>query len=264
MPRPVLRDGQVGLTWLGQSGFILRFPGARVLLDAFLSAHPDRMVPPPFAPSEASGFDVIASTHDHIDHLDREGLPAMAAASPGARIVVPAPCVEVVTGLGIARERVVGMHANGAAQLGGVAVQAIPAWHAMHPADGYSFGDGAFLGYVFSAGGVGVYHAGDTVDYEGLASAVRASGADVALLPVNGRDAAREARDLAGNLEAVEAAQLAADAGVRLAIPMHYDMFAGNLGEPERMVAEVRENHPAVSVLVLARGAEFVFSAEEA
>jgi L-ascorbate metabolism protein UlaG (beta-lactamase superfamily) len=256
-----LQAGQLGLTWLGQGGFVLRFPRARILVDAFLSHHPERRIPAPFKPEEAAGFDVIACTHDHLDHLDREALPGLAEASPRARVIVPASCVEMVAGLGVPRDRITGIGPDEDVELTGGSIHAIPSRHGAHVRDGYSFGDGAFLGYVFSSDGAAVYHAGDTVDYEGLSARIRAARADVALLPINGRDEEREARDIVGNLDAEEAARVAADAGVKLAIPMHWDMFPGNLGFPERMVEAAREHHPELSIAVLAHMVELVVSA---
>ena len=69
-----ISDRQVGLLWLGQSGFALRVGRATVLVDPFLSPHPDRRFPSVLEPSEAEGIDVIACTHEHWDHLDAESL----------------------------------------------------------------------------------------------------------------------------------------------------------------------------------------------
>lgn len=246
--------GQAGLRWLGQSGFALRLEGAAVLVDAFLSPHSDRLVEPPIAPGDATGLDVIACTHEHWDHMDLPALPALAAASPAASIVVPAPIVDMVTGAGIAADRVVGMEAGRAWSRGGLTIHAVPACHGLHATDGYTLGEGRFLGFVFEAPGVRVYHAGDTIDFDGLAETLRELRVDVALLPVNGRDAAREALDIVGNLDPAEAARLAAAAGARVVVPMHHDMFAANPGHPERLVEAVVRDHPGLAVLVPARG----------
>jgi L-ascorbate 6-phosphate lactonase len=103
---------------------------------------------------------------------------------------------------------------------------------------------------VIELGGARLFHAGDTVDYPELAGHLRELDVDLALLPVNGRDAAREAEDIVGNLDPAEAADLAGRAGVDVAVPMHYDMFAVNLGDPGRFVSLLRRRHPSVSALV--------------
>ena len=55
-----LDRGEVALRWLGQASFVLGFRGATVLVDPFLAPHPDRLLPPPFAPDEATGVDQLS------------------------------------------------------------------------------------------------------------------------------------------------------------------------------------------------------------
>ena len=64
---------------------------------------------------------------------------------------------------------------------------------------------------------------------------------DVAILPINGRDAMREAQAIWGNLNHDEAAALAAAAGVPAVVPCHFDGVAGNLGDPAAFLAALDE-----------------------
>jgi len=244
----------VALAWLGQASFALRLAGTTVLVDPFLSPHPERVVPPPLAGADARGVDVVLVTHDHLDHLDDEALPAIASASPDAAFVVHEELVERVAALGIGRSRVVGVAADGRARVGEVAVDAVAAAHGDTPEDGYRLG--AFLGYVVSAGGVRVYHSGDTVPHDGLVPRLRELGVDLALLPINGRDAEREAQGLVGNLDAREAAELAREIEADAAVPMHWDMFAANLGDPAAFVAAAE-----TTAIVLRHFRPFVYTA---
>ena len=261
--------GQVVLWWLGQSGFLVRGAGTTLLVDPFLSPHPDRLVPAPFAPGEAARVEVVACTHDHLDHLDDGFLAALAEASPAARFVVPAPVAERVAGLGIPPERVVGAQPDAPIALGSVTVHPVPACHGVEPGDAYSFGrelSGGlyrYLGYVFELGGVRVYHAGDTIPYEGMAERLRGLRVDVALLPINGRDAAREAQGIVGNLDELEAAELAARIQADLLVPMHHDMFAANPGSPPRLVEEASRRQQELAVLVPSRARPFTYTRPE-
>jgi len=261
-----LAPGQLGLLWLGQSGFAVRIGGVTALLDPFLSDHPDRRFPPPFGPGEAAGVDLIACTHEHWDHLDAESLPALCAASPDARVGVPQALVELVIGLRIPAQRVIGMQPGRPLERIGLTIHAIPARHGRNPADAYGFGceesSGLYryLGYVIQGGGVRLYHAGDTIGYEGLSGRLRELGVDVALLPINGRDRAREALGIVGNLDAEEAAALAVEAGADVVVPMHHDMFAANPGHPDRLVAAVERMNAALGVVVPARNLPFVYT----
>lgn len=262
----MIDSGQVELVWWGQSGIALRFPTARVLIDPFLSVHPDRLVPPFRSPRDVIGFDIVACTHEHLDHMDLEALPAIAEASPEAMVVVPKPCVGTIVNSGIRGDRVIGMVPGTPIDLCGLSITAVRACHGVHPADAYGFGDdpltGAprFLGYVIRGGGLAVYHSGDTIDYPGLAGQLRDLHIDLALLPINGRDAEREAADIVGNLDAAEAAKLAAESRARVVVPMHYDMFAANPGYPERLVEAVRRHYPRLAVVVPALGIEFIYT----
>jgi L-ascorbate metabolism protein UlaG (beta-lactamase superfamily) len=145
----------------------------------------------------------------------------------------------------------------------------VPAAHGDEPADAYGFGfelSGGlyrYLGYVFDLDGVHLYHAGDTILYEGIESRLAALRVDVALLPINGRDADREAQGIVGNLDEAEAVRLAAAIGADVLVPMHHDMFAANLGAPERVVALARHGAPKTSVVVLAHGRIFVYTRPE-
>jgi L-ascorbate 6-phosphate lactonase len=205
-------------------------------------------------------------THDHLDHLDEQSLPGLAEASPDARFIVPEPLVERVAGLGIPAGRVAGARPDRALELDGLTVHPVPASHGDDVEEGYGFGlersNGLYryLGYVFDLGGVRVYHAGDTIPYEGMEERLRELRVDVALLPINGRDAEREGQGIVGNLDEEEAAQLAAAIGADLLVPMHYDLFASNPGSPERLVELARTKHPELQVLVASRARRFVYT----
>jgi L-ascorbate 6-phosphate lactonase len=244
----------VVLSWLGQSSIAMRVRGATVLVDPFLSPHPERLIAPPFAPEEARGVDLVLITHDHLDHLDERALPAIAAASPGALVVVPEEIVGRAVEVGVDEARVRGLASDARAQFGNVVVDAVPASHGDGINDAYRLGP--FLGYVVSSDGARVYHAGDTIVFDGLVERLREVRVDLALLPINGRDAEREAEGIVGNMDANEAAQLARDIRANAAVPMHWDMFAGNPGDPAEFVAAAD-----VTVIVPRHLTPFVYTA---
>jgi L-ascorbate metabolism protein UlaG (beta-lactamase superfamily) len=136
--------------------------------------------------------------------------------------------------------------------------------HGVTMEDAYGFGEelsgGAvrFLGYVVDVGQVRLYHAGDTIHYPGMEDTLRELAIHVALLPINGRDAEREARGIVGNLSEREAAWLATAIGAETVVPMHYDLFARNRGYPEWLVESVSRDHPGPHVVVPARETPFV------
>lgn len=227
-----------------------------MVVDPFLSPRSDRAADAPLGAAELDFADGVLATHEHRDHLDLPSLPAIARASPDARFVVPLPLVER-TREAVGEATVVGAVPGVAIAIGDASITPVPACHGVHVSDAYSFGlvpgEHRYLGYVISLDGLRIYHAGDTIRFAGMAEQLRELGVDVALLPVNGRDSAREARDLVGNLTAEEAAELVRDAAIPVAVPMHYELFAHNPGSAGLFVEQVAARAPQTTVLVPGR-----------
>jgi L-ascorbate metabolism protein UlaG (beta-lactamase superfamily) len=246
----------VVVTWLGQAGFLLRGGEATVLIDAFLSNIGNRLVPPALNPADLSDVDIVLCTHEHWDHFDAPTVAAVARASPGAKVVVPAPITDQAVSAGVPAERVVGAFAHDPVPELAVRVTPVPACHGVDVADAYNFGQDLsggqvrYLGYVLEFQGVRIYHAGDTLWWPGQERVLRDLAVNVALLPINGRDPIREAENIVGNLDHREAALLAAAAGVDLLVPMHWDMFEGNRGFPDHLVAAIQRLGLNVATLV--------------
>jgi L-ascorbate metabolism protein UlaG (beta-lactamase superfamily) len=254
-----LAPGTIALWWLGQAGFAVRAGGLVLLLDPFLAPMAERATPPAFDPEDATDVDVVTCSHEHYDHLDLASLPAIARASPKARFVIPRPLVDAVAAAGVPRARIVGAQPDERIRLDGVTLHPLPARHGVGMADAYSFGrelSGGlyrFLGFVVDDGVARVYHAGDTIAYDGQVERLRALHVDVALLPINGRDHFREAAGVVGNLDHREAARLASDANVDTLVPMHYDAFASNRGYPAHLIDFVQREALPLTVLVPTR-----------
>ena len=206
-------------------------------------------------------------THEHLDHLDPAGAPRDRRRLAGAVFVVPTPIVDQVAEWG-SLPTGCSASSRGRHEVAGFTVDAVPACHGVTMDDAYGFGEelsgGAirFLGYVIDAGGVRIYHAGDP--FRGHGGVGACSGPDVALLPVNGRHAEREARGIVGNLNEREAAWLAAEVGAETLIPMHHDMFVGNLGSAAAVVEAAEQESRSVAVLVPPRDEPFVVAARRA
>ena len=246
------------LWWVGQSGFLLAWRGRHALLDPYLSdsltrkyagtdkPH-ERMTARVVDPVRLDFVDVVSSSHAHSDHLDPDTLRALAR--PELELVAPEAHRELAAeSAGVASDRPLGLDEGEAVGAGGFAFTAVPAAHEDIERDGA--GRMLHLGYVVRCGPYAVYHAGDTVLYDGMAERVREAagprGIDVALLPINGRV---PVQGVVGNLDGGEAATLAHDLGARLAVPMHFEMFAFNTQPPDAFVAACRRLGQAHAVL---------------
>lgn len=237
------------LTWLGQAGFLLEAGDRRVLIDPWLSPHPGRLVEPPPLELVSEQIDWVLVTHEHEDHLDLDFLRRLAVSSPDALLVLPEPVAPLAHGILAQRTVEVGDRF----ELGELRVSVMPAFHAVDVADGYGNHGGRFVGYVIAGAGPTIFHAGDTIPDQALEAALAHEGVEVALLPINGRDAQREARNIAGNLDAGEAVALARRIGAQTLVPYHWDAIAGNTEQPGRAADEAAASPgAALHVLVLA------------
>ena len=87
---------------------------------------------------------------------------------------------------------------------------------------------------------------------------------DLAILPINGRDAARYAANCIGNMTYQEAADLAGSLQPRLTVPGHYGMFAANTGDPAAFADYMRVKYPGLRTFVCAPGERLVLPARQA
>ena len=248
----------VTIRWLGQAGFLLSAAGGRVLVDPWFSDHELRRFPPAALDALPWPIDLLLATHGHEDHLDLGSLPAVIQRSPGLEVVVPEPLVERVRA-SAPSAAVRGVQPGSKVSMGDLTVRAVPAWHGVTAADGYGpgpFGAAPHVGYVITFPELIFFHAGDTVPAKEIVEALDGEAVDVALLPINGRDAVREAAGILGNLDPAEAVRLAVDAWAWLLIPMHYDMVEGNTEDPGAAVRAAVELAAPLHVLVPSRDAD--------
>ena len=252
--------GGAAIWWLGQHSFIVK-PGETVLyIDPFLSPLKSRLVPPLLEAEQVRNADFILGSHDHIDHIDRAVWAALAERSPGATFVVPELLRERLSDeLDIAADRFAGVDDGESFESGGVKITGVAAAHELLDRD-EATGRYPYLGFVIEANGCAIYHAGDTCNYEGLLTRLQAWKLDLALLPINGRDAKRLAGGCIGNMTYQEAADLAGALRPGLTIPTHYDMFAGNREDPGLFIDYMTVKYPDLARVLCDYGHAIIIS----
>ena len=238
-------DG-VGVAWLGQAGFALRYDDLRIFLDPYLSDYlekkyrgtnqpHERLMAAPIQLQEAERLDWVICTHQHSDHMDPETLPILASKSPACRFIIPRASQEHLLNLGVPNEQIVGINAPEEILLSSTcSVEAIPSAH--ETLEKNERGEYRYLGYIIRLGSMTLYHSGDTILYPGLADRVKTDQIDMALLPINGRG-----KGVPGNFTFDEAVHLCQTADIPYLIPHHFGMFAFNTVDPKIIEASAKQ-----------------------
>jgi L-ascorbate metabolism protein UlaG (beta-lactamase superfamily) len=239
------------LWWLGHSGFALKYRQAILYLDPLLSStRPGRLVAPPFAGSDVTHAGLVLCTHAHAGHLDPDAVPAILAASPRAKVVLPMSAGAQAHAIGIPYRRMVTTNADLRVEFLDDRIYAVPSAHGQ--LDWTPLGGYPYLGYLVRFGPYTIYHAGDCVPYERLAERLRPYNVTVALLPIAGEK----------NFKIPEAARLAQQIGAEWLAPMHYDMFPGCTVDVDRFIEHMLGQHPAQRFKVFQCGEGWSIPAE--
>ncbi len=163
-------------------------------------------------PPRRSAF-VVAITHTHHDHLDLITCAALAEANPEVVFVGPSSIVARLVGRGVVAGA--GSSRSSARRRSRVGPFTFHGHYARHEVRGWLTEDA--LAYVVEVGGTRILHSGDT-EYDMRCLAVGARGPfDVGIFVTNGSG---------GNMHALEAALMASQLEIGVAIPCHYGMWA--------------------------------------
>jgi L-ascorbate 6-phosphate lactonase len=221
------------LWWLGNSGFALKYRNAILYVDPDLSQ--------PGAPLDAGDVThagLILCTHS--GRLNGDTVPAILAASPRAKLVIPKSVAEHAHSLRIPYNRMVTTDAGLRVEYLDDRIYAVPSSHGK--LDWTPLGGYPYLGYLVRFGGITIYHAGDCVPYDDIVDRLRPYSVTVALLPIGGRP---------NGFDIPEAAQLAQDIAARWLVPMGY---GASPSSSERFIEHMLGHRPAQRFKVFEAG----------
>jgi L-ascorbate 6-phosphate lactonase len=242
-----LAPNQIAFVYLGNEGFLFKYGQTYFLTDPYLSDYTDRncctplvkwvrRYPAPPVKDELSFVDVVTLSHAHYDHADPDTLAALSHCNHKAKYVFPAPeCWRLPT-YGIAEKDIIPAHADQPIHLAGLTITPIPSAHEVFHQD--KNGDYLEVGYLIQAGPFKIFHAGDMIPYPGLSK--RIQGIDLAFMPINGRSEYKlKVLDIVGNFTSQESVAIAAEAGAKLLVPMHFDLYDVNSTDPKEFTAAI-------------------------
>lgn len=245
--------GELAIFWLAQAGFAFKTAGGKIVyLDAYLSDVVEttfgfkRMIEPPIKAAEVRA-DIVLCTHEHLDHMDTEAIPVIAANNPAAQFAGPIECAKEFEKMGIAAERCTLLEEGKTVTISGTGITSVFADHGEYAPDA--------LGLVLDFDGVRVYHTGDTAYRPDEMRPVMAMRPDVIIPCINGAF---------GNLDSRDAAQLVCDTGARLAIAAHFWMFVEHGGDPALFLKLCGEIAPAAEAIVMKPGEVRMITAQRA
>lgn len=242
---------KVRFWWLGQAGFIFCHKGRSLMVDPYLSDHLAkkyagkefdhvRMMPAPIQPQEVRNLNWILCTHGHSDHVDPEALPVIMRNNPECKIVAPAAENDKIRAIGLDLDRVIPANEGDTIDLAeDIGVAVIASAHEQIKTN--EAGQHYFLGYIIRFGHFTIYHSGDGVPYTGLAEKLKDKKIDLSLMPVNGRDQYRTARNVVGNFTFDESFELCRRSNIPLMMCHHFGMFSFNTIDPEALRNQIEQ-----------------------
>lgn len=261
--------GELGITFIGHSGFLIQIGGNNVLVDPNFANWIfilKRLRRPGLQIKKLPPIDFVLISHAHFDHLNRRSLRAIAkrtrqltGRAPVA--IVPKNVSELVQDLGF--EQVTEMSWWQTLQENGIEITHTPAshWGARMLNDFHR----GFGGYVVRSSAHSVYHSGDTAYFDGFRAIGAKLNPEIALLPIGAYDPP-SFRNVHTSPE--DALQAFLDLGANVMIPMHYGTFKLShepMEEPvPRLLSAAEEAGVREHIIVLPEGETLISTAVEA
>lgn len=247
-----LEPGSLAIFWISQAGFVYKTPSGTVAyVDPYLTDCVHRLYPTygygfkrimgtPIEPQEVDA-DLVISTHSHPDHFDLDAMPTLLK-NPRIRFVGAPDCRAEYEKVGVPAERLTILAEGQTIRFGDLSITGVYADHGELAPDA--------LGVLLTVGDVKVWQVGDTAYRPDKWKSQFDAGVDIIIPPINGAF---------GNLNGVEAARLAHDAGAKVAIPCHFWMFVEHNGNPAQFMDACKEYAPEVTPLLMSQGERFVY-----
>lgn len=259
-PVPVA-PGELGITFIGHSSFLLQVAGKNVLVDPVFA---NRLVilrrqrRPGVRIEDLPAIDAVLLSHAHMDHLNLPSLRAIVKQTKKIHgrapvVVVPNGVEDLVHRLGFSGVETMSWWDTRVVE--GLRITMTPCQH--WGARMFSDTHRQFGGYVVEpeGGGLSIYHSGDTAYFRGFHEIGARLHPDIALMPI-GAYFPDSYRGVHTSPE--EAVRAFLDTGAETMIPMHYGTFRLGrepMDEPlERLAAETVRLHLEDRVRVVPEG----------
>jgi L-ascorbate metabolism protein UlaG (beta-lactamase superfamily) len=237
-----LIEGAPRVHWLGHSGFLVEWNGRRILLDPNLSSYctvARRVLERPVRAHELGHIDAALISHAHFDHLDLQTLLDIPTLGT---IVVPRDSEDYVAELFGPLTGIVSLDVDQSWTIGDIEIIAVPAAHhgsRLHPLRSRR----QAVGYILRSGGVTLYYAGDTGNWNDFAAIAERYQPRIAILPIGAYSPSFPIGHY--HLDPRQAAEVTRVLGVDVLIPCHFGTLRLALDHPAtalgRLAREARD-----------------------
>jgi L-ascorbate metabolism protein UlaG (beta-lactamase superfamily) len=222
----LVRNGELGLTFIGHASFFVQMGGQNVVIDPNFARWLfvlKRLRKPGVQLRDLPPIDLVLVTHAHFDHLHRPSLRALVHQAlrrnvQAPVIVVPHHVQDLVSDLGF--HDVIELDWWNSYRHSGLTVTHVPSrhWGARILKDSHR----GYGGYVLRSGKHSLYHAGDTAYFTGFREIGRRLAPQLALLPIGAYNPP-SFRDV--HADPADATRAFLDLKSRWMVPMHYGTF---------------------------------------
>lgn len=176
----------------------------------------------PYMITTHQGADMILISHEHYDHCSTPDLMKIVKAD--TIIIAAEECKAKLMGIKDKVNEIIYINPGGKVAIGEFTIKAVPAYNVnkfKSPGQPFHPKNDRKCGFIFSVGGVRIYHAGDT---DLIPEMNNLQNIDIALLPVSGTYV----------MTAEEADQSVDAIKPKIAIPMHYGTIVGTEEDVDR------------------------------
>ena len=240
------RLGRTHLFFVGQAGFIVKNKiGALFGLDIYLSDCVERIegnigfkrLQPKILDATDLVFDVLVTTHPHVDHFDIDSVPILTS-NPRTRLFASTDCKYEVERLKMKEDRIRYVVPGDTYSDLDFSQQFINCDHGTGAPDAF--------GVILTVDDKRICFAGDTcLRLDRIDEYLRCGEIDVLIAPINGAY---------GNLNEEDCAKLCSAIKPKLTIPCHFGMFAAHGGSPHRFIQMMSQTYPESNYLIMTPG----------
>ena len=243
------------LFFVGQAGFVVKNKnGALFAIDLYLSDCVERIegnigfkrMQPKILDATDLEFDVLVTTHPHVDHFDIDSVPILMS-NNRTKLFASVDCEKDVKRLQMHSDRISFVTPGDCYGDDNFDISFINCDHGTGAPDAF--------GVILTVDSVRICFVGDSCLRLDRVDEYLSQGAiDVLIAPVNGAY---------GNLDEQECAQLSNAINPKLTIPCHFGMFAAHGGNPNEFIRIMNHDYPKQKYLLMTPGEGIVLIQEE-